>query len=338
MISFAVVLVLGGAGLLAWRQLAAGGDAASDGGQVDASSLEVLRKGRLTEQDVARVDRTALFYASWKATVTQPVMHITQASYTKRADFDRNRPDYVWESGYDYRTKEWQLAWGAGDADAPVSFCDNGRSFLYSYYLKKWSEGTQADTMCAPKRAYRYISDNLSTGGLTAEQADVWVRALRTDYKGLVDPGELKLTEVAGKQYLRLTVDFTPVRRADGLYYGGQLLMWSFKETKLDPQTHPYSYVGSMGTGYHAEYHLDPKTLLPAFAEIEETPAPGKDGRPRADAGFYAWRVRYHLPGRMPELRTSGKPDRPALDWPPEATVDGPPAPGQAATAAAASR
>ncbi|MEV0612554.1 hypothetical protein AB0I81_04450 [Nonomuraea sp. NPDC050404] len=316
MISFVAVIAIGGGGMLVWR-LSGGGSGEAAAGEADASSLEALKKGSLTDGDLAKVDPAALFYASFKALTTQPVMHITMSSYQEKAEFDKNTPKYVWESGYDYRTKKWQLAWGSGDDDdGPVSYCDDNESHLYSFMSKKWLPVSRDDTMCAQKSAYRYITDGVSAGGLTAEQAEVWIRELRTEYEGLVNPGRVQPAEIDGRKYLRLVVDIKPTKRAGGLYIGGQSLMWSFKKTGLDPQAHPYSYTGGMGTGFHIEYLIDPKSLLPAYAEIELTPMLGEDGKPRLENfDFSGWRVQYHLPGKMPELRTA-RPERPALDWP----------------------
>ncbi|TDD23215.1 hypothetical protein [Nonomuraea diastatica] len=311
-LAFVVVLGLGG-GWLVWQNSGDGGDAAAAG---DPDTLNVLKKGRLTAADVSTVDPTALFYAGFKQMVTQPLLHLTQESYTEEAEYRQGEPGYVWESGFDYRTKKFRMAWGSADAEDPITVCRDGASYGFSYSLKRWDGPDTGDSLCRLKSAYRYISDGISTGGMTQAQADRWIKELQNDYKGFVKPGELRLTEVKGRQYLRLVVGYTPVKRADDMYYGGQSLMWSFKKTGLDPQSHPYSYTGGMGTGFHAVYYLDPGSLLTAYSEVEVTPALGKDGRPREDGDFYKVRVEYHHPARLPAMKPEGSPARPELTWP----------------------
>ncbi|TDD06618.1 hypothetical protein E1292_15005 [Nonomuraea deserti] len=311
-----MVLGLGG-GWLLWQSSGdgegEGGDAAAAG---DPATLNVLKKGRLTAEDVGTVDPTALFYAGFRKMATQPILHLTQESYTEESEYRQGEPGYVWESGFDYRTKEFRMVWGSADPEDPITVCRDGASYDYSYRLRRWDGPDTGDYLCRLKSAYRYISDGISTGGMTEAQADRWIKALQTEYNGFVNPRELRLTEVKGKQYLRLVVDYTPVKRADDLYYGGQSLMWSFKKSGLDPQSHPYSYTGGMGTGFHAVYHLDPGSLLTAYSEVEVTPAVGKDGRPREDGDFYKVRVEYHHPGRLPAMKPEGSPARPELTWP----------------------
>ncbi|MFC7385961.1 hypothetical protein [Sphaerisporangium rhizosphaerae] len=311
-VSLVVVCGVATGGWLVWRNLGGGGGAGPDAGR---SGLEALKKGTLTAQDVAKIDPAALFFASFRATAMQPVMRITEESYTDHGRFQAAKPDYVWESGFDYRTKQWRLAWGAADQGAPMSVCVDGHAYLYSYRFENWTDRGTGDPMCQTKSAYRYITDNLSSGGMTAAQADAWIAHLREEYKGLVNPAAPRLAEVKGRRYLRQVVDLTPVKRADGLYYGGQALMWSFKASGLDPQAHPYSYRGAMNSGYHAVYYIDPRSLLPAYSEIEQTPGRGPDGGPVAGGGWYKWRVRYHLPGGLPEITPGGPPPRPKVDW-----------------------
>ncbi|WP_220449048.1 hypothetical protein, partial [Nonomuraea mesophila] len=308
-----VVVLLGlGGGWLVWQNLG-GGDAAAAG---DPDTLEVLKKGRLTAEDVGSLDPTALFYAGFGKMVTQPVVHLTQESYTEEAEYREGKPRYVWESGFDYRSKKFRMVWGSADADDPVTVCRDGAGYGYSYKLKRWDGPEPGASFCRLQGAYRHIADGISTGGMTQAQADAWIKELQTGYKGFVRPGELRLAEVEGKQYLRLVVDYTPVKRADDMYYGGQSLMWSFKKSGLNPQTHPYSYTGGMGSGFHAVYYLDPGSLLTAYSEVEVTPTLGKDGRPREEGDFRKVRVQYHHPGRLPAMKPEGSPERPKLTWP----------------------
>ncbi|GAA3204455.1 hypothetical protein [Nonomuraea helvata] len=258
----------------------------------------------------------ALFYASFKRMATQPVVHLTEESYRERSAYEKGTGGYMWESGFDYRTKQWRVAWGSTRADDPITVCIDGRSYFYSYNLKKWQGPAADDIFCRQRNAYRFITDGLSTGGMTDAQAEAWIRDLQKDYKGFVNPGEPQLAEVKGRQYLRLVVDYRPVKRADGRYYGGQALMWSFKASGLDPQSHPYYYNGAMGTGYHVVHYIEPRSLMTAYSEVEQTPVLDESGRPREGGDWYKVRVEYHLPGKMPGMRATGKPARPKLTWP----------------------
>ncbi|MEO3867919.1 hypothetical protein ABGB18_03720 [Nonomuraea sp. B12E4] len=130
-----------------------------------------------------------------------------------------------------------------------------------------------------------------------------------------LDGDRRRLAKVKGKQYVRMVVDYKPVLRS-GLYIGAQVLMWSFKTTGLDPSTHPYSYDGAMGSGYHEVTYLDPATLLPAYAEIEQTPVLDDNGKPRSDSGWHKVRVEYHQPGKLPKMKATGVPTPPKLTWP----------------------
>ncbi|MEU6712169.1 hypothetical protein ABZ897_11890 [Nonomuraea sp. NPDC046802] len=310
-LSLVVVAALGGGGWFLWQRTTGGATAQAG----DPSTLEVLGKGTLNETDVRGVDATALFYASFKKLVTQPVLHTTQESYTEKDEYDNNEPGYRWESGFDYKTKEWQMLWGSADADSPLMLCLKGGSHDYSPSLKRWYDPRPTDSFCQQKRAWNYVSDGLAAGGLTEAQADTWVKDLQSEQKGFVNPGEARLAEVKGKQYLRLVVDYKPVKQSDGIYYGGQMLMWSFKKTGLDPESHPYSYNGGLGTGYHVVYYIDPRSMLPAYTEVEQTPPLDRNGKPR-EPDFYKVRVEYHWPGKMPGLKPSGKPTWPKLTWP----------------------
>ncbi|SDJ72929.1 hypothetical protein [Nonomuraea jiangxiensis] len=311
---FVVLLAAGAAGLLVWQRFGGGGGPAA--AAVDTSSLDVLKKSPLTTADLSKVDPGALFYASFRKAVTQPVLHITEESYSEAEDFEEGKPGYVWESGFDYRTKKWRMAWGSARPDDPLSYCRDGKERIYSFYSKDWRDPEPGwDDLCLAKRAYRYITDGILTGGLTGAQADAWIKELREEYQGFVHPGAPRLAEVKGRQYVRMVVDYKPVPRS-GLYVGAQVLMWSFKTSGVDPDTHPYSYNGAMGTGYHVVTYLDPATLLPAYSEVEQTPVLDENGKPRTDSGYSKLRVEYHQPGRLPELKETRKPARPKLTWP----------------------
>ncbi|MEO3887824.1 hypothetical protein [Nonomuraea sp. B5E05] len=96
------------------------------------------------------------------------------------------------------------MAWGSAEAEDPITVCRDGAGYGYSYKLKRWDGPDTDDSLCRLKGAYRYISDGIFTGGMTQAQAGKWINELQTGYEGFVKPGELRLAEVKGKQYLRL--------------------------------------------------------------------------------------------------------------------------------------
>lgn len=309
-VAFVVVLGLGAGAWLLWQRV--GASEAWEG----ESGPDVLATGPLTAEDLAEVDPAALFYASFKKTVTQPVMHTTQETYYDREELRKRTPSRIWETGFDYRTKQWRMASGPPDPDAVLAVCVDGKHHLYNPTRERWSAHPSRDDECEVGRAYQYITDGISAGGLTEAQADRWIRELRTEYKGLIKPARPVMAEVKGRQYIRQVVDFKPVKRIDDRYYGSQLLMWSFRTTGLNPQTHPYEHLGESGSGFHVIYYLDPESLLPVYSEIEQTPPLDENGEPRRMLDSSVVRTQYHLPGKMPPIKASGRLVRPEITWP----------------------
>ena len=106
------------------------------------------------------------------------------------------------------------------------------------------------------------------TAGLTQQEAAAFVRVMREDFPGFLQPGEPSLVEHGGAQYVRLPLVFTAVDVGGGKRYGMANLNWAFREIGPRYDTHVLSPGGgAMTEQVEGVYYLDPGTRLPAYSE-----------------------------------------------------------------------
>lgn len=287
---------------------------------VDAKPVAALAdKKNLSESDVASLDKTNAFWAYFKNASQQSVLTITKDYYW--ADTPTSTPTNrsIKRTGFDYSTKNIMQAVdvpGSGPSDWMRYRCYDGKEFVLTPTSSRgWREknGDDVAFYCKLDRESSDINDGVNAGGLTSEQADTMIGYLR-GHEGLITVDKLALTEHKGKQYLQFDVTLHPTfMKKDSIYMGNQWWMWAFKETKLDPATHPYGYVGAGGNGTKLTYFVDPSTKLPAYSELITTPILDGEGKEKPGSRYFLSKTQYAF-GSLPDVKTTSGQD-PKLDW-----------------------
>lgn len=292
----------------------------SAGPAIDAKPVAALAsKGNLSQSDVATLDKTNAFWAYFKNASQQSTLTITKDYYW--ADTPTSAPTNraIKRTGFDYGTKKIMQAVevpGSGPNDWMRYRCYDGKEYVLTPTSSRgWREkdGDDVGFYCKLDRESSDLNDGVNTGGLTSEQADTMIGYLR-GHEGLITVDKLALTEHKGKQYLQFDVTLHPTfMKKDSIYMGNQWWMWAFKETKLDPATHPYGYVGAGGNGTKLTYFVDPATKLPAYSELLTTPILDSEGKEKAGSRYFLSKTQYTF-GSLPDVKTTSGQD-PKLDW-----------------------
>jgi hypothetical protein len=234
------------------------------------------REGPLIDADVAAVDPHGLLDEFLLTLFTQPVQHVRMESvddvpaYLAGGDYRHG----VTEGGFDFRTDEYAYHQLYGFN----TLCADGIEYLWDDFDQEWDEsggctvsgGNQMAAVQASLELTGTVSAGVLTAGLTPDEADVFVRAMRQDHPGFLQPGPLALTEHDGRQYVRLPVVFKALDVGGGARYGMQLFSYAFRAIGERAQTHALlpGTSGASVSQIEAVFYLDPATRLPAYAEI----------------------------------------------------------------------
>jgi hypothetical protein len=260
-----------------------------------------LAKSALTQADIAKIDKTEAYFAYITSAVQQQKSIILSENKYGTSPTDAEESRDLYKVGFDYQTKKIVFAHDdAYDAqDVAQDRCYDGNAARHATQKSDWYVGPiDAENPCnLGEHVNYYISDGVTPGGLSEAQAQAYVGYLRKQ-DGLIVVKDLQLASHNGKQYLHFSVDLNAIRPGGSygdLYFGGQWLMWAFKETKLDPAAHPFEYRIRGGDGMHIEYYVDPTTKLPVYSEMKSTPLKDKNGKEKPYDAYRDIRTSYQF-------------------------------------------
>jgi hypothetical protein len=269
----ALVLVIGiPAGIFGYKALTGGDD------KVAAPHGKTIEPGRpVTAQALSQVDPATFFEGVAKRQMTQPLARTKVAFFDTQQKFlARNSLWSIVDSAIDHKTGKYYYGTtarnSANDNEPTNAICRGTKSYSWNTFSKKWQIVPFDSPECV-KKPSAATGDSLFSSSLTPEQADKALATLRS-YGGYVNPAKPTLLSVGGRTYVRQVVDFKPVVLPQAGYAGSAISMWAFRDTGEDPVTWPWSNPWSLGTGVHAVYYLDTKTLLPVATYQKGIDAP----------------------------------------------------------------
>lgn len=307
------VVVLGGVAYLLF-----GRSGSNKVTEIPVTSLSVandLAKAKLTQADLDKIDKTDAYFSYIMNATQQQKTTITSANKYGESPTALEESVNTYKVGFDYQTKKIVFAHDDNfGVDISQNRCYDGNSARHATQKSDWYVNPiDEESPCVIGNSVNYyLSDGVTPGGLTQAQATKYVGYLRQQ-AGLITVKKVQLAEHKGKQYLHFSVDLNAID-AKGFYLGGQWLMWAFKETGLDPATHPFEYRIRGGEGMHIEYYVDPVAKLPVYSEMKSTPLKDKDGKERAFDGYRDIRTVYQFGA----AEFDASPQNPAplsIDW-----------------------
>jgi hypothetical protein len=281
-------------------------------------------EGPLVPADLAAVDRDRLLDEFLLAVTTQPVLHVRMElvgdvpSFLAGQEYNHG---FV-EGGFDFRSHEYAYLEEYGFR----TLCTGGVEYGWDSFDLGWEE--EGDCTITPGAGMQSaantleltgkVGDGVLTAGLTPQEADIFVRAMREQYPGFLQVGEPSLVERDDAQYVRLPVVFAAVGLGGGGELGVGIFNYAFRDIGPRYETHVLSpgTAGASVDQVEAVYYLDPKTRLPAYSEVLiYDPA----GDPAATTGSIT-RTEYLWDGEVPryEPTPATPPAPPPPSWPAE--------------------
>ncbi|MFE3455060.1 hypothetical protein ACFXJ8_39665 [Nonomuraea sp. NPDC059194] len=216
-------------------------------------------------------DARDLYLESLRRQALQPTITTVQ-EYYRQEKFYPGGSRMVVVAGFDYRTKDVRLeksqviVTGRKTRTSYAVWCLNGsEEWLWS--LGDW---TKRSGQCPSLPSQAWLNDGLGVGGLTEEQAGIFVGKL-DEWKGLIRARGMRLVNRGGKRYVRLEVRVEPLAFGGGSPVGAGLFHDAFKHTGLDSLAHPYGLLASGRSGMDIVRYIDPVTRLPVYSEVLET-------------------------------------------------------------------
>lgn len=282
------------------------------------SQLKNLAKSgsSLSSTELAKLDKTNLFYGVFKHAAQQQVVHTKRAIYFSDKANDYTPADTIYDTYFDYASKKYSFDSDSVGQGLPDKHRCIGEQEYYILrdFNSTW-QTSDSSTSCSFKSVGNYnANDGLNAAGLTAAQADVFAASIRKR-TGLLTVNSAELKKHNNKNYVMFDVTITPIKLSDGMYWGLQNFMWSFKATGLDPEKQPYTYAGAGGDGLRFHYYVDPATQLPVYGQFDTTSVLDKNGKPTNASSFDYVHVEYSYGGSVPTL-TLNDTDAIKLDWP----------------------
>lgn len=274
----------------------------------EAQQLQIItQKGNsITNVDLAKIDKTNLFFAVFKNAAEQQIVRTKIGSYSSDKAHDNSAITDAQDTAFNYQTKVFSHdsdSYGFTPNVPDKIRCVNGSQYDFvSLYPEDGWQKSDTNQFCTPQAIGDFgASDGVNTGGLTSAQADTFIGSIRAIPHFFTVDGA-SIVQHSGKNYIRLTATVIPQRDSEGDYWGMQNFMWSFKDTGLDPSTHPYSYAAAGGDGLKIAYYVDPLTQLPVYAQYNTTEILEADGKPKDSQTFDYRHVEYTFGGTVPTL------------------------------------
>ncbi|GAA2386377.1 hypothetical protein GCM10010404_49120 [Nonomuraea africana] len=258
-------------------------------------------------------DARELYLESLRQQALQPTVHLVHEYYRQKKFYPGGSRSVV-VSRFDYGTKAVHLensqvtVAGGKTWTAWSTWCLDGSEDWFWTREVGWSLRSSSGCPSLPSQAW--LNDGLGVGGLTEEQADVFVGKLR-EWTGLITARGMSVVKRDGKPYVRLEIRVRPVRFGGGRPVGAGLYHDAFKHTELDGIAHPYGLLAGGGSAMDIVRYIDPETRLPVYSETRET-------------GSGAWRmhrVEYEFGRPVGESARPAKPGIARLRWQPEGAV-----------------
>lgn len=279
-------------------------------------SVEKLASGPLTKETLASLDKDTAFWTYFKHAAQQKQLTVTKEYYFANPDKSNPTPKSYIRTGFDYTTKKIVQA-SESTEDPILKVREKRRCYDGKVYSKplttanEWKDDTARNrtNLCNLEVQGTAVNDGMNTGGLTNEQADAFINDLRIR-DGLITVKSVNLTTKNNRQYLHFKVALRPIKSGKYDYLGNQWWMFAFKKTGLDPATHPFGYSGTGGQGTDIDYVVDPRTKLPAYAELSTAPPTSEEVDP---AGYSHYRILYEF-NRMPDVTIENNTNI-TLDW-----------------------
>ncbi|KAB2385954.1 hypothetical protein [Actinomadura montaniterrae] len=254
-------------------------------------------------------DARELYLDSLRRQALQPSVNLVQEYYSTKEAYPGGRREAV-ASGIDYRTKNVRMEKSeviVADGRPTVawaSWCPSRSQYWFFSGVGRWSlKGDQ----CPSLADQAWLNDGLGVGGLTQQQADIFVQQL-SGYQGLISARGKSIVERAGKQYVRLEIAVTPHVYGGGDPIGAGMYLDAFKYTELDATTHPYGLLAAGVSALDIVRYIDPQTRLPVYSETVET----------GDGEWHMHRVEYSFGGPVQSRPRPSRPGIPTMTWQPE--------------------
>lgn len=291
-----LALIGGGAYMLFTRQ---SGSSSRDA-VFTATALSTLSQApTLTDADLAGKDATDLFYAYYKNAAMQSKLIVTKEFTVTTGDKPASGATFT-KTGFDYATKKAVFASdfiafeGAG---RDKSRCIDGQYFYKGQFAPSFKREENEDALnCTLLDLATDINDGINTGGLTQQQADDYVDALRNHISGYMQVKSMDAQQHAGKSYIHFKVEMRPVYAPDfGEYVGAQWLMTAFKKTGQTAADYPYAFAGAMADGFDYDYYVDPTTQLPAYSTLMTTGRVNAQGNPDPAEDISHYKTQYEF-------------------------------------------
>jgi hypothetical protein len=298
-----VVVLAVAVGIVALRPSSSdtGGGSGSDAGTV-------LQPGQAVDaQALATVSPDAQFWSFFRRQIQAKIAVVTSSSFSTRESFAAGQFESIFRAGVDHAAKKPFLERTYFLAGKPESVdkCIDGAEQTYYLDDQRWTvePPDRPETCTAQDHGLLFNgSDGVAPSGLSQTQADAYITALQKKFPGFVKAGKPTLLGADGRQYVRMAVDFGPVKIPGDGYEGNQIFIWAFKDTGLDGLSWPFTNGHSGATGSHVVYYLDTKTLLPAYSVVSLNPAlDDNTGQPSTeDTSYFVGLFQYDYPDALP--------------------------------------
>lgn len=258
----------------------------------------------LTEADIAKLNKTDTFYTVLKQAAQKQIVQTKwDVFYTAQKDEPRGDKYTMYDTAIDYTSKKYTYDENTySNLGIFQTRCIDKKQYNFNATTLTTSPSWQPasdSTNCDLNVATMHLNDGLNTGGLTAEQADNFIRKIRG--QGMLEVSNVSLATNKDKKYLKVDATITPKSQGEELYVGMQLLMNAFQATGLNADKHPYTYFGAGGEGATIQYYVDLSTQLPAYAVMKSTPAFDKSGKPQVSTSWSHRYIEYAFPDKLTE-------------------------------------
>lgn len=293
---------------LALVTLAAVGGCGLVGGQSDGDQGLKVVTSSPTKAATPEGDARALYLESMRRQAMQPSINLVHEYYSAPQSYPGGTRESV-VSGVDYRSKDVRLeknqlivAHGKTTLEWTTWCQDKSAMWFYSG-PGHWS---QTADKCPEGPYAAWLNDGLGVGGLTKDQADVFVKQLG-DYKGLITARGKSMVTRNGKEYLRLVIKVTPHSYGGTSPAGADMYMDALKWTEIDLEAQPYFLLPDAAAAMDIVRYVDPETMLPVYSETVE----------KSD-DWHLHRVEYSFGGPVKGRPRPTTPTIAQLTWKPE--------------------
>lgn len=286
----------------------------------DDAALQALGASP-TDGQAASLDKTSAFYTVLrKAAQEQVVQTTSDVYYTAGQSTPRGQEYTLYQTAINYSTKAYSYNESAYSNLGNIQTRCIGTNQYNDYSGSKAANGAMVweaspdNTDCQLNTVSTHLNDGMNAGGLSGDQADLFLNALNRT--GVVSVNGVKTVKNKGKTYLAFDAAITPKKVSNGLYWGLQELSTAFQATGLDSGKLPYTFFGAGTEGAHIMYYVDPATLLPVYATFDSTPTLASDGSQTTPTSWSHRFIEYAFPSNVLPLTLTGNTPVSFTTWP----------------------